>query len=337
MTDSRVRVLFCDRCGAPLDAPGWDAFVLCRFCRSTNTVGDALTSAMPDDGRPRVSLGGRVYVIEGLLARGDSADVFRARWAMRLGELCVLKVTRSLRDADLVRREWDAIQKLRASTVAGTEHFASLLPAPIARGVLRETTPEGDVIERAAAVYQWRSGFVHTLAEVIDVHPEGIDGRIAVWVWKRLLEMLHFVHRAGMAHGAVLPSHVLVHPRDHGATLVGFATATTIGAALPARSRAFAAWYPSDSERAASPAHDLVMAARCVAAAVSPVTNRAPTTSTTFAPPSSLPAPLFALLSEILHGVAPSTTAWTLRERLNAASSEAYGPARYSPLTMPGW
>lgn len=335
MTDSRVRVLFCDRCGAPLDAPGWDAFVLCRFCRTTNAVGDALTSAMPDDGRPRVSLGGRVYVLEGLLARGDSTDVFRARWAMRLGELCVLKVTRSLEDGDLIRREWDAIEKLRASTVAGTEHFATLLPAPIARGVLRETTGEGDVVERAAAVYQWRSGFVHTLAEVMDVHPEGIDGRVGVWMWKRLLEMLHFVHRAGMVHGAVLPPHVLVHPRDHGATLVGFATATPAGGSLPARSRAFDAWYPTSANaHEASEARDLVMSARCVASALSPVSSRV---AGTFGAPSSLPEPFRALLTDVLSGVAPSTTAWTLRDRLNAASREAYGPARYSPLSMPGW
>jgi hypothetical protein len=332
MTDSsRVRVLFCDRCGAPLDAPGWDAFVLCRFCRTTNAVGDAPTSVMPDDGRPRVSLGGRVYVIEGLLARGDSSDVFRARWAMRLGELCVLKVTRSLADGDLVRREWDAIVKLRASTVAGTEHFASLLPAPIARGVLRETTPEGETLERAAAVYQWRSGFVHTLADVIAAHPEGVDGRIGVWLWKRLLEMLHFLHSAGMVHGAVLPPHVLVHPRDHGATLVGFATATPAGGSLVARSAAFDAWYAT-KDPVASPATDLVMAARCVAAALSPVTSRS-----TFTAPASLPPPFASLLSEVLQGVPRATTAWALRDRLNAASREAYGPARYAPLSMPGW
>ncbi len=331
-----MRVLFCDRCGAPLDAPGWDAFVLCRFCRSTNAVGDALTSAMPDDGRPRVSLGGRVYVLEGLLARGDSTDVFRARWAMRLGELCVLKVTRSLADGDLVRREWEAIDRLRGSTVSGSEHFASLLPVPIARGVLRETTPEGDTVERPAAVYQWRSGFVHTLAEVIDVHPEGIDGRISVWIWKRLLEMLHFVHSAGMVHGAVLPPHVLVHPRDHGATLVGFGTATAVGGSLPARSRAFEAWYPERglSTGDASAARDLAMSARCVARALTPVSGRG---AATFEPPRSLPEPLFSLLSEVALGVPTGTTAWMLRDRLNAASKQAYGPARYSPLSMPGW
>ncbi len=329
MTEPRVRVLFCDRCGAPLDAPGWDAFVLCRYCRTTQEVGDAPASAMPDDGRPRVSLGGRVYVIEGVIARGDSSDVFRARWAMRLGELCVLKVTRSLADGDLLRREWDAIEALGRGTLAGSEHFAALLPVPIARGLLRETTPDGKPLERAAAVYQWRSGFVHTLSEILEVHPEGIDGRVGVWLWKRLLEMLHFVHGAGMAHGAVLPPHVLVHPRDHGATLVGFSAATSFGAALPARSRAYAAWYP---DRRASIANDLLMSARCVATALSPVTQRG-----SFTAPASLPPPLGALLAEVLTGASEAATAWSLRDRLEAASRSAYGPGRYSPLSMPGW
>jgi hypothetical protein len=330
MTTPRVRVLFCNVCGAPLDAPSWDAFVLCKYCRRTSAVGDAPTSAMPDDGRPRVSIGGRVYVVEGLLAKGDSCDVFRARWAMRLGELCVLKVSRSLGDGDLLRREWQAIAQLRASTVPGAQHFSALLPVPIARGVIRETTPEGESIARSANVYQWRSGFVHTLDEVIATHPEGIDGRVGVWLWKRLLEVLHFVHSAGMAHGAVLPTHVLVHPRDHGATLVGFATATPLGARVPVRSRSHAAWYPA--EREASREADLLMAARCIARALSPVTSRA----SGFTAPPSLPQPFAALLTQALSG-ASSIDAWSWRDRLNVASQEAYGPARYSPLVMPGW
>src|SRR5262245_16781209 len=113
--DTRIRVLFCDACGAPLDARAWDAFVLCRYCSATNAVGAPVPGQIPDDGRPRINVGGRTYVIEGLLARGDASDVYRARWAMRLGELVVLKVNRSLRDGDLLRNEWRVLEQLHRS------------------------------------------------------------------------------------------------------------------------------------------------------------------------------------------------------------------------------
>lgn len=313
MQDARVRVLFCDACGAPLDAHSWDAFVLCRYCASTNAVGAPLRSAMLDDGRPRVNVGGRSYVIEGLIARGDAADVYRARWAMRLGELVVLKVNRSPRDADLLRREFLTLERLAVASDANTAGIAARLPQPIALGPYRGEHEK----ERWIAVYRWRSGFVHTSEDVLRVHPGGVDGRIAVWVLKRTLELLGYVHRARVVHGAVLPPHVLIHPRDHGVMLVGWGTSAPMGDPCPAISRTWSSFYPQGTT--ISPVTDLAQAARCVRSLA-----------------SSLASPVGGLVAEIEAGQA-GDDAWAIARRLGDASRAAYGPPAYNPLPMPGW
>lgn len=74
---------------------------------------------MPDDGRPRLHVGGRTYLLEGLLARGQACGVYRGRWVIRLGELVVLELLRSLADQDLLRREWAVLRHLEESTAQG--------------------------------------------------------------------------------------------------------------------------------------------------------------------------------------------------------------------------
>ena len=94
-----MRVGFCDGCGAPLDAP-WDQLVvLCRFCGASSLPGkpgDPVPMRVPVDGRPRLNLEHRTYVIEGHLGSGDACEVYRGRWVVRLGELVVIKVLRAV-------------------------------------------------------------------------------------------------------------------------------------------------------------------------------------------------------------------------------------------------
>ncbi len=45
-----------------------------------------------------------------------------------------------------------------------------------------------------------------SLTEVGTAYPDGVDPRDAAWMWRRLLVGLGFAHRAGVLHGAVLPT-----------------------------------------------------------------------------------------------------------------------------------
>lgn len=329
----RTRVLFCQVCGAPLDAPWHELTVVCRWCEAKNLPGTGIipSSSMAFDERPRLNIGGRTYVLEGLLAQGDSTDVYRARWSMRLGELVVIKVLRSPADADLLRSERETLDVLRAAPGGTGEYLFANLPEPIAIGPVKDETGR----ERLASVFRWRSGYVHTLEEVGRTHRDGVPGPVVVWLWKRLLELLAFVHDAGFVHGAVIPPHVLVHPRDHGAALIGWGTATRITAGgaperVPALSRAWLVFYPQEtrSGRNATPSMDVVMSARCALAAAGGDMD--------WKAPSVLPAELGALLAETA-GDSWSGSARSVLDSLKDVSTRVFGPPAYHPLPMPGW
>lgn len=262
---------------------------------------------VPVDGRPRINVGGRTYVLESRIAEGDSSVVFRGRWVVRLGERVVVKVERT--DADRLRAEWAALRALSSSRVEGASHFVGRLPQPIALGTVQTDRA------RVVSVFGWKSGFVHTLHAIGEDRERGLPGPVTVWIWKRLLELLGFVHRSGWVHGAVTPDHILVHPYDHGATLVGW-TCASRGGPLVARS---ARWTPLYAgARDATPRLDLQMAARCVRA---------------------VRADEHPLLDDLLEQACDGrfTDAWALRDALVEVSGQVFGPPAYHPLPMPGW
>jgi serine/threonine protein kinase len=316
-----MRVLFCEGCGAPLDAPWHDLVVVCAHCGSDNLPGqpDQVPQRVPADGRPRVNVGGRTYVLESRLGQGESSIVYRARWVDRLGELVVLKVLQALDDADALRNEWTVLRELVERDRPGSDHFARRLPPPVAFGRIETDVP------RTAAVYGWRSGFVHTLAEVGRVHPHGVPGEVAVWLLKRLLELLVFVHEAGFVHGAITPEHILVQPRDHGAMLIGWSCATRLDGRARRLRRTVRAWAPLyDGATRATAALDIAMACAVVRGATA----------------WSLPGAMaHNEVSRLLDkGTRRAfTEARPLLRALTEASRETYGPPAHHPLEMPGW
>lgn len=312
-----MRVLLCESCGAPLDAPWEELVVTCAHCGADNLPGQPgapVPPRVPVDGRPRVSLGGRTYVVESHLGTGESSQVYRARWAMRLGEQVVLKVLQASADADRFREEWRVLGALQRSRVEGAAHFVGRLPGPIAHGLIETDRP------RPASVFGWKSGFVHTLTEVGEVHADGVRPEVTVWLAKRLAELLGFVHRAGFVHGAVTPDHVLVHPFDHGAMLVGWTCAVPWrrGQAreLEVRSGGWPGLYPSRA--LATPTLDLQLACRVVR-----TVGR------------GLPGPLRDLLDRGADG--QFSDGWELADQLTATGRQVFGRPAYHPLPMPGW
>jgi len=334
-----IEALKCPNCAAPVP-PSVDRVLVCQYCNHVLTgvptlpwgrAGDAADEERPDDvGRPRVQVAGRAYVILGRLAQGDSSDVFLARRDARLTEMVTLKVLRANADADLLAREWKALDDLSKSEEQGAPYFRSLLPQPVAHGKLRSK----DTDARLTSVFRWRSGFQHTFEDITREYPSGVDPRAAVWLWKRALELLGWVHRSGFTHGAIVPQHLLVHPRDHGVVLVGWSCAVRGRDPLPAVSARARVYYPDGVFPGAPVTQtvDLVMLARCIARVLGgdPARGRVP---------ESVPAPLASLVREWCM-TSPSAGAddpWELMERVSQAGKAAFGPARYVPFHLPGW
>ncbi len=300
--------LVCPGCGAPLPADALLSVVTCGYCHATVAAEDGLVSAaafraaqaqLDDEARARADLvvAGVPYLTLGPLARGKRADVVLAQRAYRITERVVVKLLHDPADAARLQHEHDVLRQLNASEIQGAPQMTKRLPQPVAFGSASLAGGEA----RPALVMRAASGFIHTFADVRAAYPSGLDGRHAVWMWRRILELFGWIHRAGWAHGALEPHHLLVHARDHGVMPIGWSSAARI-------------------TRAGQVEADIVLSARCIAYLLAP----------------SVPAPIAALVESTIR-VAPSGDAWSLERAVCEAARHAYGPVRYEPLRMPGW
>lgn len=250
------------------------------------------------------------YEVGPKLARGDLADLFALT---RDGGSAVLKLPRDPADNDLLEREATALRQLRED---GDPQFLPYVPELGEN--LRYEGRSGNVLARL-------EGF-HTLAEVREARPDGVDPRDAAWMWRRLLVALGFAHRAGVLHGAVLPEHVLIHPEQHGLVLVDWCYSVSAsadpGGRVPALVSDRASWYPPEvpGREPASPATDLFLAARCMTYLMGP---KIPDPLRNFARGCTLPA----------QKKRPSD-AWRLLEELDELLERLYGPRKFRPFAL---
>ena len=337
-----THAFMCPQCNAPL-APGRFArSVVCSYCGATVQLDEAGVSSAKFRGTFQVwnspqtyqisswiSIGESHWTMENSIANGDISDVFsglRARWPT---ELVIVKVLRDRQDVALLDNEWDYLQALHRSDASGADTFTMLLPQPVTRGDITE----GQFAGRRANVFRWVSGFHHTFKDVLQSYPRGIPPQASIWIWRRILEILSFIHNSGMAHGAVLPSHLLVQVNEHGVRLVGYGCAGRIGSQLkilPLRSESF---YPKSkrSQSVLTPQLDIVMSARCMIALLGGDPENGSL-------PSGVPARLAELVQRIARAEPSGSTmdnAWTIREELGGIAEKVFGPPRFIPIVMP--
>ncbi|HET7142751.1 MAG TPA: hypothetical protein VFI68_01920 [Anaerolineales bacterium] len=264
------------------------------------------------------------------IAHGDISDVYAAQRARWPTEFAILKLLRDRQDTHLLEKEWEALQALQRSTAPGADTFTSLIPQPISHGDITA----GPHVGNRASIFRWVGGFHNTFNEVFQAYPQGIPARASIWIWRRILEVLSFIHASGMVHGAVLPSHLLIQENEHGIRLVGYSCAGQIGEKLRTISDSFKSFYPQPphSWSELTPQLDLVMSARCIVA----ILGGDPATA-------SLPATVPAQLAEIVQRIALSNpsdntagqAAWTIREELGEIAKRVFGPAVFIPIVMP--
>lgn len=304
--------LTCPNCGAPLPKHARWTAVKCVHCGAVAAPGMQVVSRgsfrralaraereipeRPDD----FVVAEARYQVLAPLAKGDRADVFLATRARALTERAVAKVLRDAKEAPALDAEWVTLEALHASTGQGAPHFTTRLPPLVSRGDARFS----DGQRRPALVFRALPGFEATLADVRDAYPEGVDARHAVWMWRRVLELLGWVHRNGWAHGNVSPAQVVLDPREHGAILVGWSHAGRL--------------VSGQESRAMS---DLAMSAQSVL--------------TTLGHASGEATPVYDLLHACAQEHLPATDAWDLMERVAEAARRAFGPPTFVPFSLP--
>lgn len=328
----------CPQCNGPITPHRFARSIVCPYCGNTVELDETIVSVETFHETFRawndpasygiaswVSLGGSHWAVERQLAQGTTSDVYAGRRARWPTELVILKVLRDAKDWDLFDNEWTAIQSLQKSKTQGAHVFTRLMPQPVAHG----KCSDGDFAGRRLTVFRWASGFYHNFEDVRQAYPDGIPPRASIWVWRRILEMLTFIHDSGMAHGAVLPAHLLVQQGEHGVRLVGYSHAGGLGEKLRPVSSDDRDFYPESCSKLSTQL-DLVMSARCVAYLLG-------------GDPASadLPGSVPAALADVIRRVAlaeynspASMDAWTLREELGALSRQAFGAPKFCPIEM---
>lgn len=225
--------LICPRCGGPLPKQALWRIVNCPFCNSTvtrntravqaQTFHEIHRSALQNipRGNDSVQVGGVVYRRLFQIGAGDEARVFLGERVSTVTERVVLKIGAAPERTDLFDREIAALTALQASRSADAAYFTTRLPQVIQCGPTTGTPGYNYPV----LILRHACGFWGSLDQARSFYPAGVDARHIVWIWRRTLEVLGFVHRQGWSHGGLRPEHLLVHPRDHGILLCGWSRA----------------------------------------------------------------------------------------------------------------
>jgi hypothetical protein len=334
--------IMCPQCNAPLTPHHFARSIVCSYCGATIRLDESTVSAEKFHeafrvwNSPRnyqiptwISIGDHHWALGKCIAQGELSDVYFGRLARWPTELAIIKILRDQEYVDQLQSEWDVLQRLQQSEAPGADNFTRLIPVPILHGDISYGSHAGSRV----SIFRWASGFLHNFDDVIKVYPSGIPPQASIWVWRRILEVLSFIHASGMAHGAILPAHLLIQEKEHGVRLVGYTCAGQLGENLRAISQSYKSFYPQSMH--ANPKLtaqlDLVMSARCIAALL----GGNPETGV-------LPATVPTKLAEIVKRIALSDSAdrgiedtWTIREELGVISREVFGPAKFIPIEMP--
>jgi hypothetical protein len=273
----------------------------------------------------------RKYIVTDLFAEGDLADLYRCSYTEDGKEHHALfKIAQSAADNDLLENEQKILGSMYALKQAEVK-FYRYLPKPLDSFILR-----GSGVNRRVNVIQLADGYV-SLADVMKAYPAGLDYRDAVWMLKRSLAGLGYVHiHKKVVHGAVLPTHVLVHPTGHGAKIVDWCYAVQNWEEkkdhVKAISKGYKAYYPSEilAKKPPTPQSDLYILAKCFVALLGGDvgTNRMP---------DSVPKQLRLFLASCLieNQSRRPDDAWKLHEELDELLERLVGKAKYRPLEMP--
>lgn len=304
--------LTCPECGGALPRQALWRALPCPYCRVVVTRRDAVVARAPyraahlrslaqgADGPRVLRIGGHSYRVLAPLGQGDHSEVLLAERCGALPARVTIKLAPTP-DAGLAA-EAATLLGLQELEGPGAAYFSRRLPQVMAIG---RADAAGNA--REALVLRHPSGFWGSLADVQRAHPQGIgDPRHAVWIWRRVLELLGYLHGAGWAHGDLRAAHWLLHPRDHGGLVIGWRMA----------------------QRGGDTARDLMQSAWTIRALLAGDGDTAP------ALPSRLPSPLADLLRAASEDAAfcARLGATGIDQALVDAARAAFGAPQFVPF-----
>ena len=292
------RSVKCGSCGAQITKSGESLVMRDSFRK-------ALIRASQDSaGLASVVCGGASYQLVQVLGAGEISQVQLARRVGSQPLLATLKLSSDSRAETLYAQEAEVSRALQLLDRDGAgAYFSRLLPEVLAQG------PVAGNHGSQALVLRHPTGSWGSLAALNERFASGLDPRHAVWIWRRMLEILNFIHSHGWCHGDVRPEHALVNPSGHGVRLIGWTSA---------RKGAGAEDQVADLGRSAR----VVQVLLCGADGGSL--------------PNSVPDGLAQLVTSAAadEGFCRTQGAGGLDARLRAEAKAAFGPPAYVPLEI---
>lgn len=229
----------------------------------------------------------------------------------------VLKIARSAKDNDLVKRERAAIVKLHGGVEA--DKFGERVPRLVDKFTASGRECNVLTLDHGELSMEYVSRAFHTRG--------GIPFRHVVWMTSRVLGALGYAHENGVVHGAVLPHHVFVNPSTHGATLLDWTASSVLDdnnktTKIPYINKRWESFYPPEVRRGrASTATDIYMVGMCALNAGGvdiPYRFRDMINAMTALSPNSRDA----------HG-------WDVLNKWQEVAKQVYGPPKFVELAIP--
>jgi hypothetical protein len=193
---------------------------------------------------------------------GDLCDVFEAESHIDGLVLdSIVKIAHNASDNDLLQREQRVLEHFVASSILPEyEPFVTKLVDSFAHD-------SGGEARQANVIAVPDKGFMD-LEKLKTYFPHGADPLHVAWIWRRTLIALGYAHENGIIHGAVFPSHILIHPTQHGVVLADWCySSIETNKKFPPLDVVvdrFRHWYPPEVEAKTSPsaATDISIAAK---------------------------------------------------------------------------
>ena len=279
----------------------------------------------------------RTYTVGAPFATGTIANLYTATVSEARRRFdAVLKVAREPADNDLLANEASALRQLTIPTAG--RPVPAYIPRLLESFAFRDAVGQEHQANAFPLVDTEREPLpadqFFSLKEIRDVYTDGVDAKQMAWMWRRLLLALSHAHDREVIHGAVLPTHVLIHPEAHGLLLIDWCAGVQqpglTGGYIPVIDAEYAAWYPSSvlAKVPPTPAVDLEMGLRCMVFLLGgdPLTGDVP---------PRVPVPIQTYLQSALRSSPVESDAGPLYRDIADLLAAHWGRRRFTPFAMP--
>ena len=278
---------------------------------------------LADGERPLIATPAGAYFRPTFLAEGELARLYRAELRRTGSDTLEPVVLKIARDADANTALRNEVTCLKSELLPEAAQYAKHLPLVIDQF----RSAEGNMGVALEAL----DGL--TLEQLRTRFPAGVDPRHVLWIFRRCLSALGYVHSRGVLHGNLTPAHILVRPQDHNIWLLDW-TCSVIrpaetGQGFLARTPFYCAPEAHEGQRPI-PASDLYSLGKCMVYAFGgdPATDELP---------AGVPEPLVRFTRFFLKEspIQRPQDAWEMYIALERIRDDLYGPHRFVEFVVP--